>query len=69
MQEAQNAACVLVERPARSSRVVLELAGLGFGHERAAILTEEPPLQGLGLTAAVRDLTDIVPALLEYYSA
>lgn len=51
----EAAACVLVERPAQPSRDVLELAGLGFGHERAAILTEEPPLQGLGLTAAVRD--------------
>jgi len=51
----EAAACVLVERPARPPRGVLELAGLGFGHERAAVLTEEPPLQGLGLTAAVRE--------------
>ena len=50
----EAAACVLVEGRPRHGQIGVELLGLGFGHERAGILTEEPPLQALGLTAAAR---------------
>jgi 3-oxoacyl-[acyl-carrier-protein] synthase-1 len=50
----EAAACVLVEAAPREGMVAATLLGLGFGHEPAGILTEEPPLQARGLVAATR---------------
>lgn len=51
----EAAACVLVVRPEPEPRggCVARVAGLGFGREEAAVMTEEP-LLGLGLAAAGR---------------
>ena len=50
----EAAACVLVEGRPRSGRIAVELLGLGFGHEPANILTEDPPFQARGLVEASR---------------
>jgi 3-oxoacyl-[acyl-carrier-protein] synthase-1 len=51
----EAAACVLVVRPEAEPRngCVARVVGLGFGHEEAPVMTEEP-LLGLGLAAAGR---------------
>lgn len=48
----EAAAAVLVQRTP-SAESALEIVGLGFGQEKAHVLSEEP-LLGLGLTAAAR---------------
>lgn len=50
----EAASCVLVERRARSGGISIGLVGLGFGHEPAGIMTEEPPLLARGMVAASR---------------
>jgi 3-oxoacyl-[acyl-carrier-protein] synthase-1 len=50
----EAAAAVYVHRrPAPATAPLIGLAGLGFGHEKATVLSEEP-LLGVGLTAAAR---------------
>ncbi len=48
-----EAATVSVVQPASSKQATVELIGLGFGFEKAGVLSEEP-LLGLGLTEAAR---------------
>jgi 3-oxoacyl-[acyl-carrier-protein] synthase-1 len=51
----EAAACLLVTRsPRRDDACPLRLAGLGFGHERATLHSDEP-LRGLGLAQAYRE--------------
>jgi len=50
----EAAACILVEGRPRMGASAVELLGLGFGHEPAGILKEEPPLQARGLVDASR---------------
>lgn len=50
----EAAACVLVEARPHAGTVAVELLGLGFGHEPAGILTEDPPLHARGLVEASR---------------
>jgi 3-oxoacyl-[acyl-carrier-protein] synthase-1 len=49
----EAAAAVFVRRGAAETDGLSRVAGLGFGQERATVLSEEP-LLGLGLTAAAR---------------